>query len=158
MQSIIYSILINQDFAQHSCQTALIKANEYWLNSINYNKISGSLFIDFKQAFDTINHTILAKKLSYYGLSDSCVQFLSSFLTARGQCVSFNKSISSLTNIKRGVPQGSVLGPLLFSIYINDGILLFGGAAAHQLKPLKSLQKRAVKLVIYKKKTVLLTS
>ena len=51
--------------SQHSCQTALIKANEYWLNSINSNKINGSLFIDFKQAFDTINHTILAKKLSY---------------------------------------------------------------------------------------------
>ena len=65
--------------SQHSCQNALIKANEYWLNSINSNKINGSLFIDFKQAFDTINHTILAKKLSYYSLSDSCVQFLSSF-------------------------------------------------------------------------------
>ena len=100
--------------SQHSCQTALIKANEYWLSSINSNKIYGSLFIDFKQVFDTINHTFLAKKLSYYGLSDSCVQILSSFLTARGQCVSFNKSLSPLTYSKRGVPQGSVLRPGLF--------------------------------------------
>ena len=46
--------------SQHSCQTALIKANEYWLNSINSKKINGSLFIDFKQAFDTINHTIFS--------------------------------------------------------------------------------------------------
>ena len=114
-------IFINQSGfrSQHSCQTALIKANEYRLNSIKSNKIDVSLFIDFKQAFDTINHMILAKKLSNYGLSDSCVQILSSFLTARGQCVSFN-NFSPLTNIKRGVPQGSVLGPFLFSIYIDD--------------------------------------
>ena len=85
---------------------------------MNSNKINSSLFIDFKQAFGTINHTILAKKLSYYGLSASCVQMLSSFLTARGQCVSFNKYISLLTYFERGVPP--VLGPLLFSIYINN--------------------------------------
>ena len=103
--------------SQHSCQTALIKAIEYWLNSINSNKINDSLFIEFKQAFDTISHTILAKKLSYYGLSDFCVQLFSSFLTARGQCVSFNKSISPLTNIKRGVQQGYFRTTSIFNLY-----------------------------------------
>ena len=108
----------NLSWAYHIKETT--SKNGYWLNSINSNKINGSLCVYFKQAFYTISHTILVKKLSYHGLSDSCVQFLSSFLSARGQCVSFNKSISPLTNITRGVPQGSVLGSLLLSINTND--------------------------------------
>ena len=75
---------------------------------MNSNKVNGSLFIDFKQTFDTINRTILAEKRSYYGLSDSCVQLLSSVLTDRGQCVSFNKSIFPLTFIYHGVLKGYI--------------------------------------------------
>ena len=61
---------------QHSCQNVWIKANEYWLNFINSNKINGSLFVDLKQAFDAFHHIILVTKLSFYELSDSCVQLL----------------------------------------------------------------------------------
>ena len=86
----LFNTITNQSgsSSQHSCQTALIKVNEYWLKSINASKINGSSFIDLKQALNTIDHTTSAKKLSYYGLSDSFVQHVSSFLTARGQCVS----------------------------------------------------------------------
>ncbi|GFO29731.1 RNA-directed DNA polymerase from mobile element jockey [Plakobranchus ocellatus] len=82
--------------------------------------INGSLFVDFKQAFDTIDHDILIKKLSCYGLTCSTLHLLQSFLSHRVQSGSFNDNISKATLIRRGVPQGSILGPLLSSIYIND--------------------------------------
>ena len=72
-----------------------------------------------------IDHRILKKKLACYGLSGSTLQLFHSFLAEREQCVSFNNHLSPMTTIKRGVPQGSVLGPLLFSIYVNDLPLIF---------------------------------
>ncbi|GFO45617.1 RNA-directed DNA polymerase from mobile element jockey-like protein [Plakobranchus ocellatus] len=84
------------------------------------DKINGSLFVDFKQAFDTIDHDILIKELSCYGLSCSTLHLLQSFLSQGVQSVSFNNNISKASLIRRGVPQDSIPGPLLFSIYNND--------------------------------------
>ena len=83
------------------------------------NKYCVGLFVDLKKAFDTFNHRILINKLDFYGIRN----FLISYLNDRQKLVQYNESKSDIYNICYGVPQGSILGPLMFSIFINDMIL-----------------------------------
>ena len=78
------------------------------------------IFLDLSKTFDTINHNILFKKLEIDGLRGIALQWFSSCLSGRTQFVSVDSVISNAAEIKCGVPQGSVLGPLLFIIYVND--------------------------------------
>ena len=80
----------------------------------------GIIFLDIKKAFDTVNHEILLKKLSYYGIGGTVLAWFENFLSDRYQCTRINGKISSFLEILSGVPQGSIIGPILFSIYIND--------------------------------------
>ena len=78
------------------------------------------IFLDFAKAFDTVNHKILLDKLAYYGVSGKTLELFSSYLSNRNQVVEVNGVLSDIGIIQHGVPQGSILGPLLFLLYIND--------------------------------------
>ena len=105
---------------KHSCHTALTSIVDKWLQNINQNEFCGALFVDFKKAFDVIDHSLLLLKLEIYGYSADTLSLLTSFLADRQQYVHMKSSTSTLLPLHYGVPQGSILGPLLFSIYIND--------------------------------------
>ena len=79
-----------------------------------------SIFLDLSKAFDTLDHSILFRKFTHYGLSQTAIRWFSSYLMGRRQLVEFDGTRSALVSISAGVPQGSILGPLLFIIYMND--------------------------------------
>ena len=99
---------------------ALVDLVDRISNEIDNGQLSFGIFIDLSKAFDTINHSILINKLSYYGLDGVVKNLLSSYITNRKQYVQIGSTKSKMLPLQCGVPQGSILGPLLFIIYIND--------------------------------------
>ena len=91
-------------------------------NGINNNKITLATFIDLKKAFDTVNHTILVKKLELMGIKGDLLRWVKSYLQNRCQTTVANGVTSDCAYVICGVPQGSILGPLFFITYINDAI------------------------------------
>ena len=107
----------------YSTQDVLLHVTDSFLSAIDSGQCVGAVFLDLAKAFDCVDHSILLQKLSYYGINGNVTNVLSwlaSFLCNKTQQVTFQGSLSSRGYIKVGVPQGSILGPLLFSIYVND--------------------------------------
>ena len=105
--------------ANHSTNHALISLTEDIRNALDNNNYVGGIFIDLQKAFDTVYHKILLSKLEHYGIRGTANDWFKSYLTNRRQYVSINGFNSTEEIMRFGVPQGSVLGPLLFLIYIH---------------------------------------
>ena len=104
----------------HSTNHALINITESIREALDNNKTVCGIFVDFQKAFDTVNHDILLQKLDYYGVGGCINSWFKSYLSQRTQFVSILGFESQKKVILHCVPQGSVLGPLLFLMYIND--------------------------------------
>ena len=91
-----------------------------WLDSINKGSLIGIVLIDFKKAFDLVDHNVLLRKLKHYKLSHEALVWFASYLGKRKQNVSLNNEFSEDEMITIGVPKGSILDPLLFLTFIND--------------------------------------
>ena len=105
---------------KHSTTHALINITENIREAIDGEKATCGVFVDLQKAFDTVNHKILLAKLYRYGIRGAAYDWFKSYLSNRYQYVSLLGFDSKMKKIEHGVPQGSVLGPLLFLIYIND--------------------------------------
>ena len=105
----------------HSIEHAIVKLANQIYESFERNKYTLGVFIDLSKAFDTVNHSVLIKKLQMYGVRGVNLAWFCSYLANRKQYISLGHDLKTSTqNILCGVPQGSILGPLLFLLYVND--------------------------------------
>jgi hypothetical protein len=104
----------------YGCQPALLKIIEDWKKALDETKFVATILMDLSKAFDCLPHKLLINKLDAYGVSESALKLIKYYLSNRKQCVKIGNIMSEWEDIYKDAPQGSILDPVLFKIFIND--------------------------------------
>ena len=104
----------------YSTQEVLIRLIEEWKSKLDKNYVVGAILMDLSKAFDCVPHDLIIAKLAAYGFDSNSLQYILSYLTDREEATRIDGSYSLFQILLSGVPQGSILGPIIFNIFIND--------------------------------------